>query len=402
MRYGELPEVRARLTQVVEGAFDRSRLQDLIEERAIAHDAMDASRVYRIREEMERAEARRLQPHYIESFFLEAFQQLGGSIRKRETRRYEVTHVPAPVRHRDRLIGIGEPVLPRYERIVFEKTLIAPQGQPMAAFVCPGHPLLDATLDLILERHRDLLRQGTVLVDDGDPGDQPRLLFYLEHAIQDAGLTRSGERRVVSKRMLYVEMDATGAARHLHYAPYLDYRPLRPEEPGVEEILARPECAWISRDLEKKAQAYAITTVVPEHFEEVRAPRLARIAKTEAAVKDRLTKEISYWDHRAEVLKLQEEAGRPNARLNSNEARKRADSLEARLQKRMEELKLEANLSPLPPVILGGLLVVPVGLLAKLSPVTVAVPVVARIPGIRCPGACDCYGGGARSGLRAH
>jgi hypothetical protein len=35
---------------------------------------MDASRIYRIREEMERAEARRLQPHYIESFFHEAFK----------------------------------------------------------------------------------------------------------------------------------------------------------------------------------------------------------------------------------------------------------------------------------------------------------------------------------------
>jgi Domain of unknown function (DUF3883) len=107
-------------------------------------------------------------------------------------------------------------------------------------------------------------------------------------------------------------------------------------------------------------------------------PRLARIVKTEAAVKDRLTKEISYWDHRAEVLKLQEQAGKPNARLNSNEARKRADSLEARLQKRMEDLKLEASLSPLPPVILGGLLVVPMGLLAKLSPVTVAVSALAQ------------------------
>ena len=110
VRYGELPEVCARLTQVVEGAFDRSRLQDLLEERALAHDAMDASRVYRIREEMERAEARRLQPHYIESFFLEAFQRLGGRVRQREARRYEVTHVPAPVRHRDRLIGIGVPL----------------------------------------------------------------------------------------------------------------------------------------------------------------------------------------------------------------------------------------------------------------------------------------------------
>ena len=80
IRYGEQPEVRARLTQVVENAFDRSHLQDLLEERALAHDAMDASRVYRIREDMERAEARRLQPHYIESFFLEAFQRLGGTV----------------------------------------------------------------------------------------------------------------------------------------------------------------------------------------------------------------------------------------------------------------------------------------------------------------------------------
>src|SRR5688572_31865048 len=159
---------------------------------------MDASRVHRIREEMERAEARRLQPHYIESFFLEAFRQLGGNARQREPRRYEVTHVPAPIRNRDRLIGIGEPVLPRYERIAFEKSLVAPQGEALAAFVCPGHPLLDATIDLTLERHRDLLRRGTVLVDTRDPGREPRVLFYLEHAIQDASLTRTGERRVVS------------------------------------------------------------------------------------------------------------------------------------------------------------------------------------------------------------
>jgi len=85
----------SRSQKVIANAFDQNQLRDLIEERALAHDAMDASRVYRIREDMERAEARRLQPHYIESFFLEAFQRLGGSVKQREPRRYEVTHVPA-------------------------------------------------------------------------------------------------------------------------------------------------------------------------------------------------------------------------------------------------------------------------------------------------------------------
>jgi SNF2 family DNA or RNA helicase len=367
IRYGETEEVKARLTTVVEHALDKQHLQELLEDHVLAPDIMDASRVQRIRQDMERADARRLQPHYIESFFLKAFASQGGSVRQREPRRFEIAHVPAPIRHRDRLIGTGEPVQPRYERITFDKALVAPQGQPLAAFICPGHPLLDSLIDLTLERHRDLLKRGAVLVDESDAGSAPRVLFYLEHAIQDASLTRSGERRVVSKRMLYVEIDADGSARHMHYAPYLDFRPLRPGEPDVAALLSRPECAWIDRDIERLATGHAVTKVVPEHLKEVGDVRLPLLAKTEAAVKARLTKEITYWDHRAEQLKLQEQAGKPNARLNSDEARKRADNLQGRLEKRLADLKLEAQITPLPPVVLGGVLVVPAGLLAAIA-----------------------------------
>ena len=174
LRYGERPEVRARLDTAVDQALDRSALQDLLEERQLVHDAMDATRVQRVREEMERADARRLQPHYVESFFREAFRRLGGTVRQREARRYQVTHVPAVIRNRDRAIGVGEPVLPRYERIAFEKPLVAPPGQPLAAFVCPGHPLLDAVIDLTLERNRELLKRGAVLVDERDADLAPR------------------------------------------------------------------------------------------------------------------------------------------------------------------------------------------------------------------------------------
>ena len=175
---------------------------------------------------MERAEARRLQPHYIESFFLEAFRRLGGGARRREAGRYGITHVPANVRNRDRQIGLGEPVLARYERIAFDKKHLTPQGLTPAAFVCPGHPLLDAVLDLTLERHRDLLQRGAVLVDERDPGMETRVIFSLEHAIKDASVVPGGEGRVISRRTLYVEIDPTGVTRRLDHAPYLDYRPL--------------------------------------------------------------------------------------------------------------------------------------------------------------------------------
>ena len=367
IRYGERPEVQARLTQAVSDAFDRGQVEDLLEESALAKDSMDTTQVLRIREEMERAEVRRLQPHYIESFFLEAFRLLGGRVAEREHRRYQVTHVPARLRDRDRLIGLGDPVLQRYERITFEKSLMAPSGQPPAAFVCPGHPLLDATIDLTLERHRDLLRQSAVLVDDNDDGDQPRILVYLEHSIEDGSRTRSGEQRTISKRMLHIEVDAELETVGQDYAPYLDYRPLGDSEPTVEEIVARPECSLIGGDIEAKAVGYAVSHLVPGHLESVRSQKLDLLSKTEAAVKERLTKEIAYWDHRAADLQMQEQAGKPNARLNSSEARRRADDLQARLQKRMEEIQRERQLSPLPPVVLGGVLVVPAGLVRKMK-----------------------------------
>jgi len=367
IRYGDRPDVRARLTRIVAESVDRPRLENLMDDHVLAQDAMDSSKVARVREDMERAEARRLQPHYIESFFLKAFKELGGTIREREPRRHEITNVPPNIRNQDRAIGLGEPVLARYERIAFDKDLIAPPGKPLAAFICPGHPLLDAVIDLTLGRDRDLLKRGTVLVDERDTGTQPRVLFYLEHAIQDATVLPSGERRSISRRMLYVEMDDQGVARPLRYAPYLDYRPLAEGEPAVEALLARPECGWIKHDLEPRAFNHAVQTVVPEHVKEVTDRRRGWINKTRVAVKDRLVKEIAYWDHRAEELKLQEQAGRAGARLNSGEARRRAEDLQGRLQRRLAELDREAQISSLPPVVLGGLVVVPIGLIAAMT-----------------------------------
>ncbi|MEQ8168225.1 MAG: helicase-related protein [Candidatus Eremiobacterota bacterium] len=362
IRYGEQPEVREKLYKVVDKALDRNYLQQLLEEKSLASDCMDKSKVMAIRQEMERIQARRLQPHFILTFFLEAFRTLGGTIKEREAKRYEITHVPAVIRNRDRMIGTGEAVLTRYERITFEKDLVNLQGKTLATLICPGHPLLDSTIDLLIERYRELLKRGTVLIDPSDSTDV-RILFYIEHSIQDGKTDKAGNRRLVSRQIDFVEINKNGIASSAGYAPYLNYRP--PDDHEVKYIGDILKEDWLKGDLEGKATSYAIESLVPLHFKDVKKKKEDIIDRTIRAVKERLTKEINYWDHRAEELKLQEATGKVNARINSQKARQRADELERRLMKRQEDLQQERKLSPLPPVIIGGALIVPKGILRK-------------------------------------
>ena len=76
IREGDKPEVKERLTKVIDGVINRDYLQALIDENVLTHGIMDTTRLGNIREKMERAEARRLQPHFIASFFREAFSRL--------------------------------------------------------------------------------------------------------------------------------------------------------------------------------------------------------------------------------------------------------------------------------------------------------------------------------------
>ena len=224
--------------------------------------------------------------------------------------------------------------------------------------------MLDSTLDLILERHRDLLKRGAVLVDPQGQCDDVRVLFYLEQKIQDGRVHPNGARWIVSQQMQFLEIDEDNRVRQPGYAPYLDYRPITDEErPLVTTVL---EAEWLSGSPESQIIGYAVEHLIPEHLNEVKAHKEELVQKTLGAVKDRLTKEINYWDHRAHQLRQDEEAGRRNARINAALARQRADDLTARLERRMEELERERQISPLPPVVIGGALVVPQALLDRL------------------------------------
>lgn len=365
IRYGDQPEVRARLSQKIDSALNQEHLVNLLNRDALAQESLSPERLFKVKEEMEKAEARRLQPYFVRSFFLKAFESLGGSIYPRESDRFEITHVPVELRERDRLItGRNRrdlaPVLKRYERVCFTKEAVRPTDKPGLAFasmIHPGHPLMLALSDVLLEKNANLLREGTVLVDPSDEGLEPSLLFLLTHEV------KSGDNRVLSKRLQFVRVSPNGTANFAGWAPHLDLKPIDPSDrPLLASMLSEP---WVSSGLEQRALSLAASTLVPEHFKEVAERRIAHVDKTLLAVHERLTKEIDYWSDRFIKLTEDKAAGK-DVRLNLENVRRTLTDLEARLESRKKELKSMKHVTSATPVVLSGALVVPITLLRKL------------------------------------
>ena len=377
IREGDRPEVRARLDNVIDNEFDPKHIRELLAERSLAHETLDQSKVREIREMMERAEARKLQPHYVSAFFAEAFARLGGKLVPREEGRFEIRHVPFEIRQRDRATGRRAPVLKAYERVTFFKERIRVEGKPPAALIAPGHPLLDAVINLTLEKNRELLRQGAVLIDPNDPATEPRLMLCLESAITEGGMADgAAQPRTVSRRLQFVEMTQGGETRPAGYAPHLDYEPATADQ--LRDSQALLDGTWLRTNLEERAAAFGVQHLIPEHLAEVRVRREAHISKSMEQIHERLTREIVYWNNRAAQLGLEEQTGKTNAKLNAAQARGRADGLSERLRSRMARLESEKRIVPLPPTIPGGALVIPAGWFTAQNRVAEKPPVYGR------------------------
>ena len=360
IRYGEQPEVKDRLNKKIDGALNTDHLKEIMRRNALAEQHMTMEDLYAVKEEMDKAEARKLQPYFIRSFFNESFNRIGGEIKPRESGRFEITHVPASIRERDRTIGeTRTPVLRKYERICFEKSYVRLGGKPMADLLHPAHPLMHATTDLVLSAHRTKLKQGAILVDPTDDSCEPKVLFMIDHSVRNG----TGETQTVaSRRLQFVEIDQHGNAFNAGWAPHLDLQPIDDYDRNlVSDVLG---AAWINNNIEALALGHASSKLVPEHYSEVKTRREQQADKILNAVNERLVKEINYWSDRYIKLSADVEAGK-QPKVQPQMAKRRVEELTIRLESRKKELEAMKNVVSSTPVVIGGALVIPQGLLAQ-------------------------------------
>ncbi|MDG4829315.1 helicase-related protein [Solwaraspora sp. WMMD1047] len=343
IRYGDRPETRAKMHRVIDEKVAHG-LKELLEDRALTHDAMSDADLAGIRGQMEEARARRLQPHYIEWAFRNAFQRLGGRLTRRERGRYEISHVPAAIR----AVTRHGPVATRYERVTFELERIDVDGGPRADLIAPGHPLHNSVAEITDAQLRHALERGTVLVSPEI--DEPSLLVGVREEIVD------GTGESLSRRFGYAYVDATGRARPAGPAPYLDCV-AAPRTPAVAQALKLP---WLAH-AEGRARTWIIEHQVQSYLAEVSPRRLAEIARTRARVDQRLTYESNRLAYEADLARGKERLG-IKPKESSDSLSRKAQDLQVRRTNRLTLLDQQAQLATKPPSITAAALVLPLSM----------------------------------------
>ncbi|VEG41045.1 helicase domain-containing protein [Mycolicibacterium flavescens] len=342
IRYGELPEVRAKMHEVIDHKVSDG-LKELLDERALASDHLADADLAKLRAAMDEARARRLQPHYIELAFKAAFTRLGGRIAKRERGRYEIANVPAQIR-----ASKHQPIATKYDRVTFDLEHVHSEELARADLLAPGHPLHDAVMDEAIRHFGGTLNSGTVLVSA--TLEEPHLLVGVVEEVADA----TGA--AVSRRFGYAYVDSLGTVTPAGPAPYLDCV-AAPDTPAVATARQLP---WLA-DAEDRANSWIITTQLPEYLSEVQPRRAAELAKCRDLVVKRLEGERDRMLLDAAVAAEKEQAGE-KPKESAESLNRKAVELDARLHNRLELLDKQALMSTKPPRIVTAALILPVAM----------------------------------------
>lgn len=194
--------------------------------------------------------------------------------------------------------GTDTPLQKHYKRICFDKGRI--NRQPVATFVCPGHPLLEAVIGLIREQYEHLMKQGALLVDDTDPGEDLQAVFLLEHGVRDGRVTATGKPHLLSQRLQFAAVDRAGHTVNAGIAPHLNLRPATPEE--IARVQDKLSEDWLTTELEPTAVRFATVELAQAHVTEVRARRLPEIDKVEQEVRGRIDGADTVMITRQEII----------------------------------------------------------------------------------------------------
>ena len=292
-----------------------------------------------------RAEERRLPPGYLERFFRDAADFLGGVVSDRLDGTLRVTRTPDQLVAASRLSGATREIYPRYERLTFDRAVALHSPAvldgavaPEAELCGPGHPLFDAVVNAIVELTHVDVDAGAVF---GAPDIvAPVVVFFVAADSVDgngetahrafASITEAlGGRLAAERLLLYDLIDHAGPA------------------PQVEPVKDDDVISWARRHEFER------------HYQRVRAER----ERAAYIAEDYLTRAFSLILSRQQEtlfdLDAEIEAGVASASGRLRQAELDRAGTETKRDRRLSEVRRARNIKRGPVRILSRALVLP-------------------------------------------
>ncbi len=363
LRYGDNPQVRDRLNQVIDNAVNPERIHELAQGRVLASDVIDVSL---LRASIEDADVRRLSTRNIRDFLLRVFDHLsidyssrvGGEILELENGFYRFSRVPGVIVEHARRLGMRD-IRAEYERVSFDPVPVRIATRFDAPeHVGPGHSLLEATIRWVSSHweksNPECGEALPVLVDENEKASNLRVLFHLQWSIHNALLMNN----LIEQRALLVQVDDGHAVSQIDSGRYLTFRAATAEETAhIVNLLGQD---WHKdQTFADLATAFTTAQLVQLHRDEVERREIRRRETEQQQVQASLEAEITYEQSLVNRYRLQDN---PGLRV---QAERRQQDLEERLDRRLRQIALQSQISPSSITVRRVAVVVPVRLLCQ-------------------------------------
>jgi superfamily II DNA or RNA helicase len=301
------------------------------------------------------SDERRLQPLFMQNFFLAAYREAGGTVRADE--HFPVYHVgPVPSEVLDAARTLRLPVPDKYDvPFVFDKDLVSVASKKRVPehtkLLGSGHPLFDALIEWAIRKARDAFGKGVTLCDPNIA--LPQRLWLVRSAIEDG-------RREARKRLAHQQLSVVLA----------DHLGLRAVSPATLLNFTVPDAPAPPPDVPdtpvEDVQMWSFANLTENQMRQVRDHRQAECDLRRHYLETTFTELIAEVSLKVEELQRASQFGNDDPE-EREKLEKRLGELKARKARRLEELELMLRLTANLPDVLTSALVVPAGV-AVLDP----------------------------------
>lgn len=324
----------------VEKSFSPEKVKRALEEATNLGLATQHIDLAGLQAESIRAREQRLMPEYVEKFFMEAFQSLGGRVERRSDGLLRIERVPFDLRQvSPELKRRFGPVDKEYKILTFHKEELRRHVE--AELMGPGHPLFEAVVDRVLSLYGVDVRSGAVFYDPDRRRESVAAFFCVP--------VHDGRGVIVGERLVALEVPPEKEPTRVNPSLLFDCKPVEFAAYGSVNPMPVDESSLLLWGYERIFRPY---------LEEMQARRSRDLGVARRHVEVSLNTLIAESQHK--LMKYKRLLGQGQdmgAAIRQEEGRKR--DLEERLQRRLKDIELERNLSLGRPELVGMALLLP-------------------------------------------